>query len=715
MSTAAVTSTLFRYLPRGGSLPEAVWQKRHRAMVVLLWLHVPALFAVGVATGHDWLHVALECSILVAFGVVGMSDHLHRNLRMVATSLGLLTASALLVHFSGGVIEMHFHFFVIVAAVTLYQAWLPFLTAIAYVVGQHGVMGVLDAASVYNHPAAVASPWRWAFVHGFFILGECVTLLVAWRLNEDSRAAAEAEYESRLKEEKARRAAQDAYGRIFENSMEGIYETTAAGYVMTANPALARILGYGSAEEMTGQPIARHYMHPEERLSFLSMLDEQGSVLGYEFEARRVDGSSVWLSNNATALRDEMGRLISVQGMVEDISKRKEVELKKEDLEAQLRQAQKMDAVGQLAGGVAHDFNNLLSIIQNYARFSLDGLDSTDLRAQDLQEVLKASKRGSDLVRQLIAFSRKEVVVGTALDLNEIVRELGRMLHRTLGEDIALRTELGSDLWSVEADEGHLEQILMNLVLNARDALTTNGEVTIDTSNHVLEPDEAMGAVMEPGRYVLLRVSDNGCGMTDDVKERIFEPFFTTKEVGAGSGLGLATVYGIVEHWKGHINVKSELGAGTEFLIYLPATSQTADAVESAAAPLFDADASGRILVVEDETSVLELSRRILTAHGFEVETARSAEEALAKLSADERIDLCLSDMVMPEVSGRQFADLLAKSHPGLPIVFMSGYSDDVFSKHGAVEPEKVLLKPFSPEQLVAHVQKGLRQNLSRA
>ena len=703
---------LFRYLPRGGSLPCAVWAKRHRAMTVILWLHLPLVMAVGLGTENEPGHVVLESMTLVGFAVLAMLDRIHRNLRMLATSLGLLTASALLVHFSEGTIEMHFHFFVVVAAVTLYQAWLPFLTAIAYVVGQHGIMGAISASNVYNHPAARANPWKWALVHGLFILGESVALLVAWRLNEDSRAAAEASYEKRLLEEEARREAQEAYGRIFENSLEGIYETRAGtGEILTANPALARILGYDSPEEMIGRSVLQdHYADPEDRKRFLDLLIRDGEVKAFEFEVRRTDGSSIWLSNNAHAVTDAAGELVSIQGMVEDITARREAHQKRQELEAQLRQAQKMEAVGQLAGGVAHDFNNLLSIIQNYARFSLEGLKPDDPRALDLEEVLRAGRRGSDLVRRLMAFSRREILVGTTLDLNEIVGELGKMLRRTLGEDISLKTDLGSDLWTIEADAGHVEQILMNLVLNARDAMPAGGEVRVDTFNYTSDGRETDSLpAIAPGDYVGLRVSDNGLGMPPEVRDRIFEPFFTTKDVGAGTGLGLATVYGIVEHWKGFISVASVEGKGTTFTIWMPVSKDLGPKEKIAAASAAEEDGNGTILVVEDEGSVLELVRRILSANGYKVITAGSAAEArdvLATVGAN--IDLFLSDMVMPETSGKELADEIEERFPDAPVIFMSGYSDDVLAKHGAIAPERVLAKPFIAEDLLRHVHRAL-------
>jgi PAS domain S-box-containing protein len=704
-TVGALVRAIREQLPHGGALPQEQWLKRHRVMVVALWVHIPFLFTLGVIRGHGWLHVVLECSILVAAGTVASSKWDKRAIPMLANTLGLLTASALLVHFTEGLIEMHFHYFVIVAAVTLYQAWGPFLCAIAYVVGQHGLMGALDSTSVYNHPAAIANPWKWALIHGFFILGECVTLLVAWKLNENARSAAEASYEQALQEETAKREAQERYGRLFDTAIEGIYETTVDGEIVTANPALARILGYESTEEfISGTTVFDHYVDPVDRRRFLRLLNTNESVTGFEFEAKRRDGEVVWFSDNARAVRDESGRLVGAQGMLEDITARKNSERKQKELEAQLRQAQKMEAFGQLAGGIAHDFNNLLSVIQNYARFAVEGLDTNDQRAQDMHEVLKASDRGADLVRQLLAFSRKDDVDPRVLDLNSIVRDLSKMLHRTIGEHITLETDLQPELWHVEVDAGHIEQILLNLAVNARDAMPEGGTLSIRTANHLgNESSDPTGV----GRYAVLIVEDNGCGMTPEVKERVFEPFFTTKDVGSGTGLGLATVYGIVRHWHGRVVVESEPGRGTRFKIFFRPTNEalSSDRVLTPAADLPTGKES--ILVVEDQAEVLEVVCRILKSSGYRTIAARSAEEAMEVLSSDdEDIDLVLTDVVMTGESGMELRAVLKESRPDLRVILMSGYTGDVV--RGSGESTVTLRKPFAADELLTVVRRAI-------
>lgn len=629
---------------------------------------------------------------------------------MVTATFGLLTCSALLVHFSGGVIEMHFHFFVIVAAVTLYQAWLPFLFAIAYVVGQHGVMGALDAASVYNHPAAQENPWGWAVIHGSFILGESVVLLMVWRLNEDARVQMETSYTSLLEEEHQKREAEERYRRIFERALEGIYETTASGEFTTVNPGLVRILGYGSVDALMRSTARDAYVDPTDRDRFVALLKEHGSVNGFHFRAKRADGEIRWLSNHATALFDASGEMVAIQGMIEDITAKVEADGERADLEAQLRHAQKMDAIGQLAGGVAHDFNNLLSVIQNYTDFAMEGLDPRERRYEDLQEVRHASSKGAALVRQLLAFSRKEdPETGIVVDPNEAILDFMKMLGRTLGENIQLEATFDPSPCSIKIGEGQLEQILMNLAVNARDAMPNGGRVVIATE--LCEPSMAD---LPPGLkrdvpYLKLTVEDEGEGIPEEVRDRMFEPFFTTKDPGSGTGLGLATVYAIVQQWNGSIEVDSDPGQGTRFSIYLPAEGSLSPAALEP--PRFShARGEGRVLVVEDESELLRLVCRILARSGYEPVPACSPAEAMEILErSDEHFDLLLTDVVMPGGSGPEVSEAARAKYPDLPVIFMSGYADGVLDRHRSTLNSHVLLsKPFSAEDLVNQLRSSL-------
>ena len=375
-------------------------------------------------------------------------------------------------------------------------------------------------------------------------------------------------------------------------------------------------------------------------------------------------------------------------------------------LEEQFRQAQKLEAIGRLAGGVAHDFNNLLSVVIGYAGLGLQRLRPGDPLADDLREIEKAGQRATGLTRQLLAFGRRQLLQPRVIDLDQIVADLRSMLERLLREDIELRVRATPDLGRVLADPGQLEQVLMNLVVNARDAMPDGGRLTIETAN--VELDEAYAAAQlgaRPGRHVMLAVSDTGVGMEPATRARIFEPFFTTKPVGEGTGLGLATVLGIVEQTGGRIVVYSEPGHGTTFKIYLPRTDRAAD-VASASPAAAPAGAGETILLVEDEDQLRAVACTVLRRHGYVVlEAANGGEAFLIAQDHDGPIDLLLTDVVMPRVSGRRLADQLAAQRPGLKVLFTSGYTDDAIVHHRVIaEGVAFLQKPFTPDALLHKV-----------
>jgi len=394
---------------------------------------------------------------------------------------------------------------------------------------------------------------------------------------------------------------------------------------------------------------------------------------------------------------------------------RKRAQADRAALEEQLRMSQKMEAIGSLAGGVAHDFNNLLSVILNYAGFAQE--DEGDQLRDDLLQVKQAAERAATLTRQLLAFSRKQLMQPEALDLNRIAAGLETMLRRILGEDIEFRQVLAPDLSVVWADPGQIEQVLMNLVVNARDAMPQGGELTVETSN--VEIDEAFAArhvAMKSGSYVQLAVTDTGCGMNQATIDRIFEPFFTTKDQGKGTGLGLSTVYGIVTQSGGNILVHSEPGNGTTFKIYLP---QDPSAIVGSAmkSPTSTIQYKGTetILVVEDEDALREVARRILESAGYCVVTARDGEEAIAFCVRHSlAIHLLLTDVVMPRMSGRVLAERLAKMRPSLRVIYMSGYTDDAIVHHGALDIETHFVgKPFTVEALTGKVREVLDESVT--
>jgi signal transduction histidine kinase/DNA-binding response OmpR family regulator len=411
---------------------------------------------------------------------------------------------------------------------------------------------------------------------------------------------------------------------------------------------------------------------------------------------------------------DEHGQVTSLAHVIKDITQEKQAEAERERLSEQLRASQKMEAIGSLAGGIAHDFNNMLYVIMSFTDLALDAAAEGDPIRSQLGEVKKASARAAALIRQLLAFSRKQILQPVPLNLNRVTTELQKMLHRIVGEDIALVPVLAPDLALTMADPSQIEQVLMNLVVNARDAMPTGGKLTIATANVDLDAAFMMsGSTVKPGPYVMLAVTDTGSGMDAKTSDRIFEPFFTTKERGKGTGLGLSTVYGIVRQSGGEILVQSQLGQGTTFRIYLPrsdATVQEATAVLPAPTRLTGDET---ILIVEDEAAVRDLAKQVLVRAGYTVLTAANGAEALLLCERHAgKIQLALTDVVMPEMGGRVFAEQLAKQRPEIKILYMSGYTDDAIDHHGALAPGTHLItKPFSLTDLRRKVRELLDGN----
>jgi signal transduction histidine kinase len=427
----------------------------------------------------------------------------------------------------------------------------------------------------------------------------------------------------------------------------------------------------------------------------------------WEGELRQLtrDGREVIVASRWTLVRDEEGRPKSRLVINTDITEKKK-------LEAQLVQSQRLEAVGLLAGGMAHDFNNMLTVIIGSSEMALGRLRREEPAHELIQQVRKAGKRAAGLTRQLLAFSRKQVLAPVVLDLNALVGEVEKMLCRLIGEDVALATVLDPALGRVKADPGQMEQVLMNLAVNARDAMPTGGRLTIQTRNVGPDPSDAgQHPEVGPGPSVLLAVSDTGCGMDEETRARIFEPFFTTKEVGKGTGLGLATVYGIVRQSGGSIEVDSAPGRGTTFKIYLPRLAgEAAQAGGSELGPHALPRGTATVLLVEDEEGVRSLGGLALRSAGYTVLEARDGEEALGVCQRHPGpIDLLVTDAVMPNLSGRQLAERVAPVRPGLKVLYMSGYTDDTVFRHGVREAEIAFLqKPFTPRVLVHKVHEVL-------
>jgi two-component system cell cycle sensor histidine kinase/response regulator CckA len=505
--------------------------------------------------------------------------------------------------------------------------------------------------------------------------------------------------------------AEEKYRSIVENAVVGIFQSTPDGRYMTANPAMASMLGYESPEELVasianiGQQV---YVDPKRREEFTQLVDEYGVVKNFELQAYRKDGSKMWLSANVLAIRRD-GKIVRYEGMNEDITQRKM-------LEDQLRQAQKMEAVGRLAGGVAHDFNNALAVITGYADLLQVNLSPEDPLRKHAEEVGKAGRRAAALTRQLLGFSRKQVINPVVLDLNATIGELEKMLRRLIGEDIQITFKRELNLGGVKIDPGQLEQILMNLAVNARDAMPQGGKLCIETANAELDETYARQNVyVTPGSYVMFSVSDTGCGMDKETQAHIFEPFFTTKDPGKGTGLGLSTVYGIVKQNDGYIQVYSEPGKGATFKIYFARVRQ-ATQVPVSAAPALLPGGTETILLVEDEEALRKLARTSLQSRGYSVLEAPDAEAA-AKLANKHSgaIDLLLTDVVMPGASGRELADRLVKMRPGLKVLYMSGYTGDLVAQHGVLDPGILLLeKPFTLHSLLTKVREALQAGVNK-
>jgi PAS domain S-box-containing protein len=505
----------------------------------------------------------------------------------------------------------------------------------------------------------------------------------------------------------ALRESEERYRDLVENAHDIIYSQDLDGHYTSMNQAGEQITGYTLEEALAlnvTQTVAPEFLAKAREMLARKLSGE--NVTAYEMEIIAKDGHRITVEAN-TKLVFQDGVPIGVQGIARDVTQRKQ-------LEDQLRQSQKMEAIGQLAGGVAHDFNNLLTAINGYSALALQRIDENHPVRGYLEEVKKAGDRAANLTRQLLAFGRKQILQPLAINMNDVVTDMNKMLQRLIGEDIRLTAKLDPALKKIKADPGQVEQVLVNLVVNARDAMPQGGKLTIETATVELDSEYANKHVgFAPGNYVMLAVSDTGSGMDGKTQARIFDPFFTTKEKGKGTGLGLSTVYGIIKQSGGNISVYSELGHGTTFKVYLPGL---AAAPPKAEAPVENAVVGGSetILLVEDEDVVRGLARKILEHAGYNVlEASRGAEAFQLCQEQAQPVDLLLTDVVMPETSGKEVADRLSKEQPGLRVLFMSGYTDEAIVHHGVLDSNvEFIQKPFTPAALVRKVREVLDAEL---
>ena len=509
----------------------------------------------------------------------------------------------------------------------------------------------------------------------------------------------------RKQADQALRESEEKYRRIVETASEGIWILDNENRTTFANRRLAEMLGY-SAEEMIGRSVFDFIEEEQHALVAEEIARRRHGIQdNYEFRFRRKDGQDLWAIVSASPVPGRDREYAGALAMITDMTERRR-------LEEQFRQAQKMEAIGQLAGGVAHDFNNLLTVINGYSSLLLKTVGLTDSVKESLAEIAAAGERAAGLTQQLLAFSRKQIIQPRAVDLNAVVRDIEKMLFRLIGAGIDLSTVLAPDLAPVHADPGQMQQVLMNLAVNARDAMPDGGALQIETAN--LQLDEGYAAVhpeVEPGSYVMLAVSDSGAGMDEITRTRLFEPFFTTKEPGKGTGLGLSTVYGIVKQAGGHISMCSEPGKGTTFKIYLPALKE---AFIQAPEPVAEAPGMScgneTILVVEDQREVRTLVCGVLNSCGYAVLEAASPREAIL-LSEQHRepIALMVTDVVMPGMTGRELADRLAECRPEMKVLYMSGYTDNAIVHQRVLDSGMAYLqKPFTPDALAVKVREIL-------
>ena len=530
---------------------------------------------------------------------------------------------------------------------------------------------------------------------------------------ENARLYEESERRRRESEvlAEAARASEARKGAIVTAALDCIITIDGEGHIVEFNPAAEKTFGYTGAEAL-GRDLGELTIPPSLRERYrreLSRYLPTGEGLGigrrFELTVMRADGTEFPAEIAITAIASDGPPLFT--GFLRDLSERKRAEEALRQSEAQLRQSQKMDAVGRLAGGVAHDFNNLLTVITGRTELLLLRSRADDPRRRDIELVRRTADRAAALTQQLLAFSRKQMLQMGVLDLNGVVAGLAQMLKPLLGETVDLVTRLDPTLGRVKADGAQIEQIVVNLAVNARDAMPQGGRLTIETANVELDSDFVEiypGA--STGPHALLRVRDTGTGMTPEVQAHIFEPFFTTKGVGKGTGLGLATVYGIVKQHGGYIAIESAPGAGTAVSIYLARVAGPGDGVESAGSDAAPVAGSGTVLVVEDAADLRELTAEILGMAGYTVLSAGAPGEALEIATRHAgAIDLLLTDVVMPEMSGRDLADRLTAARPEMKVLYMSGYTDDAIVHHGVLDPGTALLqKPFTPDALTRRV-----------
>jgi len=709
---------------------------------LMVWQWLAAVGAAVLITPRTWIgtHSQIHVHVLAAVFLGGLITALPvfmawRHPGLVLTrhtvAVGQMLMSALLIHLTGGRIETHFHVFGSLAILAFYRDWRVLISASAVVYVDHLLRGFFWPQSVYG--VMTAPIWR-SLEHAGWVIFEVTFLIISIRkslgetLNVAERQAKLEDINETIEQTVTERTAeltreiaerhqadeslthsQAQLAKAQSIARLGSWEWDVVQNKVTWSDETRRLYGYSEHDLGADLNHCLERIHPEDRdkvrLAFAEALRSGGPYV-CDHRALLPDGTIRVMHGLGEVVKDGKGKPVRIIGTTQDITEAERAEAALRRSEEQLRQSQKMEAVGRLAGGVAHDFNNLLTVITCYSSMSLRQMDKTHPLRKNTEEVQAAAERAASLTGQLLAFSRKQVLQPRIIDLNETVSGMEKMLRRLIGEDIELCTLFDPEIGHVKADPSQFEQVILNLGVNARDAMPRGGKLTIQTANVTLDQRTRFrNRDLDVGEYVMVAISDTGIGMTGEVKSHLFEPFFTTKGVGRGTGLGLATCYGIICQSDGDIRVYSELDCGTTFKIYLPRV----DAPVTPSRDSSDLDAlpegTESILIVEDEAAVRRLAASVLRSSGYQVQEARDAIEGLALIHAKQPFDLVITDVIMPKMSGKELYDQIKVIAPRIKVLFMSGYTDDALAHHGVLGPELCFLeKPFSPSRLAQKV-----------
>ena len=564
------------------------------------------------------------------------------------------------------------------------------------------------AAAMEARRTGVGKPLEYRMRHkdGTWRVLESTASVIRSRSGEPERLViVNRDVTQRKEAEESLHVSESSFRSMIEDAPYGIYRAGVDGKLLRANPALQKMLGYEKLDELLNASLPTDVFRNHSDFNGLKeLLQSANGFKDVEVELKRRDGAPITVRCTGRKVKEEHESVPCFDVFAEDVTERR-------ILERQLRMAGKMEAVGRLSGGIAHDFNNILGVIIGYGQVLKRRLGSQNDLLECAEEIEKAGQRAASLTRQLLAFSRQQILTPSILKLNDLVLDMAKMLPRLLGEDIAVNTSLSSDLGMVKADQSQIEQVIMNLAVNARDAMPEGGTLRIETANVELDQAYAWqhpGA--KPGHYVMLAVIDAGTGIDPDTITHIFEPFFTTKEVGKGTGLGLATVYGVVKQSGGYIWVESEPGKGASFQIFLPRVEEPATEVTARTPVVKTTRGSETILLVEDSEPLRKLTQSFLESHGFRVLVAQNGEEALqVETRHSGKIDLLLTDVVMPGINGRVLAERLLPRQPAMRVLYISGYTDNFVARHGVLEQGMILLhKPFTEEVLIKKMREVL-------